>query len=96
MAGVERVDGLILDRPRRDRAQPAGDVQLSGVVSLVSDLRMFFLWIAGRLGAELKRAGVETGGYGIARVSHTGRRCGAIHTDPRPTRPTGLLQIRIM
>ena len=28
------------------------------VWSLVSDLRMFYLWIAGRLGAELKRAGV--------------------------------------
>ena len=28
--------------------------------SLISDFRMFFLWISGRLGPELKKAGVET------------------------------------
>ena len=27
--------------------------------SLVSDFRMFFLWISGRLGPELRRAGIE-------------------------------------
>jgi hypothetical protein len=28
--------------------------------SLISDFRMFFLWISGRLGPELKKAGVDT------------------------------------
>lgn len=28
--------------------------------SLISDFRMFFLWISGRLGPELQKAGVET------------------------------------
>ena len=27
--------------------------------SLVSDFRMFFMWVTGRLGAELKKAGVD-------------------------------------
>lgn len=27
--------------------------------SLISDFRMFFLWVSGRLGAELRRAGVD-------------------------------------
>jgi hypothetical protein len=28
--------------------------------SLISDFRMFFLWLSGRLGSELAKAGVET------------------------------------